>query len=176
MRAIVATGAALAASIGLVACSGARTQDEATGTSVSAVLGNDFTGNYLKIWGVRSPASDPKYPCLNEFEVCLGLDPGGITPAVKDLCPSDDTPSGTWAFKYVVFVDPQCTVALDNFGCVPTAQEWVHPGSNHHDVVCITRNADDTWDLCVMDPVTGAGSEACPPCITSPTEACSPIQ
>lgn len=180
MKKLFASVAALVAATWMVACGGtdpAANLSGEVGANIQAVLGNDFTGNFVRIHGVRSVPTDTKYPCLNEFEVCLGLDPVGATAAIKDLCPSDDTPEGTWAFTYVVFADAACTVPLANFGCIPTMQEWLHPGRNHNDVVCITRNAEKDFDLCVLDPVTGAGSEACPPCIPNPgadSLACNP--
>lgn len=159
---LMAVVAMVALSVGLGGCIAPQ---EELGASVQAVLGNDFTGNFVKIHGVRAPGADRKYPCISEFEVCLGLDPAGATAAIRDLCPSDDTPEGTWSFTYVIYADAACTQTLANLGCVPTMQEWLHPGANDNDVVCITRNAEKSFDFCVMDPVTGAGSEACPPCI-----------
>ncbi|HEU5217076.1 MAG TPA: hypothetical protein VFU23_00355, partial [Gemmatimonadales bacterium] len=143
----------------LASCGPATPTTETTNLTTGgyAVLGNDFSGNYVKIIGLRSVPADGKYPCLNQFEVCLGLDPAGATAAVQDLCPSDDTPEGTWTFSYVLYTDAQCTAALENIGCVPDQGEWLSPGHNYNDVVCLTRNADKSWDFCVMDPVTGAG-------------------
>jgi hypothetical protein len=46
--------------------------------------------------------ANPVYPCINEFEVCAGTDPSGATATVKDLCPSPDTPEGTWSFTFVM--------------------------------------------------------------------------
>jgi hypothetical protein len=132
---------AVALALGLIGCS-ADTSEPIVGALHSGVLGNDFTGNYVRVHAVRSVPADGKNPCLSELEVCLGLDPAGATAAVKDLCPSDDTPEGTWSFTYVVFFDAACTVPLANLGCMPIMQEWLHPGHNHNDVVCITRNAD----------------------------------
>jgi hypothetical protein len=156
----------LIAGAALVSCGTEKTGSD-VGSQVAAVLGNDFTGNYVRVHGVRSVPADGKYPCLNEFEVCLGLDPAGATASVQDLCPSDDTPEGTWSFTYVIFADSACTAPLANLGCIPQMDEWLHPGHNANDVVCITRNADKSFDFCVMDPVTGAGSESCPPCYMS---------
>ncbi|HEU5217074.1 MAG TPA: hypothetical protein VFU23_00345 [Gemmatimonadales bacterium] len=171
MRHLRVMSAALAAA-SLVSCSGGDGSDRTS--AISAVLGNDFTGNYARIHGIRSVPADGKYPCLDEFDVCLGLDPAGATAAIPDLCPSDDTPPGTWSFTYVLYADAQCTTALANLGCMPTQGEWLTPGHNNNDVVCTTRNADKTWDFCVMDPVTGAGSEACPVCVPPDPRTCNP--
>jgi hypothetical protein len=163
MSKLMAMMAVLMIAVGLVGCV-APAPDEA-GASMQALLGNDFTGNYVKVLGNRSVPADGKYPCINQFEVCLGLDPAGATAAIKDLCPSTNTPAGTWAFSYIIYADAQCTEALGNLGCPPTVGEVLNPGHNKNEVTCITRNADKSFDFCVMDPVTGAGSEACPPCI-----------
>ena len=171
---MIAVAGALAISVvWLGSCEGSS-QDY--GTTFQAVLGNDFTGNYAKIHGVRSVMVDAKYPCLNEFEACVSLTADGKTAAIEDLCPSDDTPGGTWNFTYKLYADKDCKDLLGNLGCVPTLREWLHPGRNCNDVVCITRNASKEFDFCVMDPVTGAGSEACPPCIPNGqnNEGCNP--
>lgn len=167
--------ACVALAVGMAGCAGM--EDQKLGSSIQSVLGNDFTGNYVKISGLRSQPADGKYPCLNQFEVCLGLDPEGVTAAIKDLCPSDNTPSGTWMFRYVIYADPACTEKLENLGCEPKEAEWLHPGPNHNDVACITRNASKTFDFCVYDPETGAGSEACRPCVPGEMDfaACNPI-
>lgn len=171
---IVRMTACLALLAGLAGC--VMPEDEGTGAAIQACLGNDFTGNYVKVSGMRSTAADGKYPCLSQFELCLPLDRQGVTSPIKDLCPSDDTPSGTWAFKYVLYADKGCAAPMGNLACAPTDKEWLHQGSNRNDVRCITRNADKTFDFCVLDPVTGAGSEACPPCVSADVDlaTCSP--
>jgi hypothetical protein len=159
--------------VAVSACgSGVAVEDNNLASAVRAMLGNDFTGKYVKVTGTRSPAATPLYPCVSEFEACLGLDATGATASIQDLCPSDNTPEGTWAFKYIVYKDAGCTTAITNFGCMPELGEWLSPGHNHNDVVCITRNSDKSFDLCVVDPVTGAGSEACPPCIPIDGQTC----
>lgn len=157
----------------IAGCGAEQNDNEELGAQISAILGNDFTGNYVRIHGVRSVPADTKYPCLNEFDLCLGLSQEGLTSMVRDLCPSDDTPEGTWEFTYVMFTDATCQTALANLGCIPTINEWLHPGYNHNNVTCITRNADKTFDFCVLDPVTGAGSEACSPCGSGPNATSS---
>lgn len=163
-------------------CSAAGSDDDPYGendlnSSIYNLLGNDFTGNSVRIHGTRSTLADRKYPCVNEFDVCLGTDPNGVTPAVRDLCPSDDTPNGTWSFSFVIYGDTTCTTPLGNLGCMPVTGEWLHPGHNHNEVICLTRNGDKDFDFCVMDPVTGAGSEACPPCLPDqgPDPTCNPV-
>ncbi|MCK6551446.1 hypothetical protein L6R52_36760 [Myxococcota bacterium] len=158
----------IAATLVVAGCGTDQNNNEELGAQISAILGNDFTGNYVRIHGVRNVPADTKYPCLNEFDVCLGMSPEGMTSMVRDLCPSDDTPEGVWTFTYVIYADAACVEPLANLGCIPTMDEWLHPGYNHNDVVCITRNADKGFDFCVLDPVTWAGSEACPPCIPNP--------
>ena len=164
----------VALAAGLAGCVAA--EDSQSGSAIQAMLGNDFTGNYVKIAGMRSQPADGKYPCLSQFELCLALDKDGVTEAIKNLCPSEDTPAGTRSFRYTLYADKGCIEPLGNLGCVPVEKEFLHCGANYDSVTCITRNADKTFDFCVLDPFTGAGSEACPPCVTSeePVVACNP--
>jgi hypothetical protein len=165
-----------AASVAFLGGCGAEDAGDPSNARMFSTLGNDFTGNYVKIKGTRKVPADKKYPCLNSFEVCLSLDPEGITNAVKDLCPSDNTPEGTWNFTYVIYDDNACQRPLANLGCVPDLNEWLHPGQNSNNVTCITRNADKTFNFCVMDPITGAGSDKCPKCssVADSSQLCAP--
>jgi hypothetical protein len=132
-------------------------------------LGNDFTGNYVWIRGTRSVAADGKYPCLSEFQVCVPTDQAGRTLAIQDLCPSTDTPEGTWSFEYYLAADKACAEPLGNLYCEIERGEWLTPGANSNQVRCTTRNAEKTFDFCVYDPVSGAGAGNCLP------ETCQPV-
>jgi hypothetical protein len=170
MARLIANVIAAAAVLG--ACGRGEPLGDVRSSSVQLALGNDFSGKYLRVWGERTPAASSIYPCINAFEVCIPLDGNGATAAVHDLCPSDDTPEGTWSYKGIVYADAACTQPLANFGCLPDEGEWIGPGHNKDDIQCITRNADKSFDLCVIDPVTGSGSAACRSCIPNP--ACAP--
>lgn len=149
----------------LAACNGSG---ESSGESAASVsrrlnLGNNFAGHSAQVIGVRRVPADTVYPCVSEINTCLSMTPDGNTTALKDLCPSDDTPNSTWSFQYVLYADEKCKTPLENLGCLPTMKEWLKPGDNNNDAICITRNAEKDFDFCVMDPDTGAGSAACKP-------------
>lgn len=151
-----------AAAFVIAACGGLTTEDTA---SISTALGRGFTNLSLKVHGVRTAPASSLYPCANELDACVGLDRNGLSRPVINLCPSNDTPNGTWSFKYAVYVDGDCRVLAENLACEPKTEEWLRPGHNSNEVRCITRNADKSFDLCVIDPVTGAQSDLCPkPC------------
>jgi hypothetical protein len=161
--------AAIAAVVGITACGtgsgdAARTANPNL-ASYSLVdngdLGNDFTGNFVWIRGTRSVAADGKYPCLSEFQACVPTDQAGKTLAIQDLCPSTDTPEGTWSFEYYLAADKACAEPLGNLYCEIERGEWLQPGANSNQVRCTTRNAEKTFDFCVYDPVTGAGLGQC---------------
>jgi 6-phosphogluconolactonase (cycloisomerase 2 family) len=137
-------------------------QVPARGASLNADLGNDFSGNYLWVHGVRSQAADAKYPCLNEVTACLALDASGQSEALFDLCPSIDTPEGTWRFEYALYTD-ECRTPLANVRCVVEEGEQLAPGENHDLVECLTDNAVKDFRVCLYDPATGAGFGACNP-------------
>jgi hypothetical protein len=162
--------AALAATLGITACSTgsgdaapAQNPNLASYSLTNSDLGNDFTGNFVWIRGTRSVAADGKYPCLSEFQVCVPTDAAGRTMAIQDLCPSTDTPEGTWTFEYYLAADEACAEPLGNLYCEIQRGEVLRPGSNTDQVRCTTRNADKTFDICVYDPVTGAGAGNCLP-------------
>jgi hypothetical protein len=161
------SAALLVAALVLGACSGgsgdaAPAADPSLASySLSADLGNDFTGNHAWIRGTRSVAADGKYPCLSEFQVCVPLDQAGRTDAVQDLCPSTDTPEGTWTFEFYLASDEACAAPLGNLYCEIQRGEWLQPGSNANQVRCTTQNAEKTFEFCVYDPATGAGLGQC---------------
>ena len=158
---VVATS--LASLFLLGACQGTaeRAADQASsGASLNADLGNDFSGNYLWVHGTRSVAVDAKYPCLNEVTACLALDASGKSEALMDLCPSIDTPEGTWTFEYALYAD-KCGTPLANVACVIAEGATLAPGANHNQVQCLTTNAQTDFQVCLYDPVTKAGFGHC---------------
>ncbi len=152
----------------LAACGGksTSTSDGRLGTASYAftahdLLGNDFRGNYAWIHGYRSAVVDAKYPCLNEFTDCRALDQQGVTLAVEDLCPTVDTPAGTWTFEFYLSTDAECRQPMPNLVCAIVPAEELKRGANHNEVPCTTDNASKDFDFCIYDPVTGAGSGRC---------------
>lgn len=156
---------ALAAALLLGACGGDLAPRAGGTATVEAALGGDFSGNFVKIKGVRSVPADGKYPCSSSFEACLSLDASGSTAPVRNLCPSVDDPAGTWRFEFVLYADKACANQLANLTCAPNPNETLAPGKNVNAAECYTRNADKAFDLCVVDPITGAGRENCPPAL-----------
>ncbi len=152
--------------VAAVGCSGNTAPgatDETAAFALKTGLGNDFAGNYIQVHGRRGPAADGKYPCLNEFTACLPLSAAGETPVVEDLCPSVDTPAGSWTFNYGLFTDAACATPLANIMCHDSLPESLEPGrnSNRNPVFCTTDNAGKSFDVCLYDPATGAGKDAC---------------
>ena len=136
-------------------------QGQSRSATLNANLGNDFSGNYLWVHGTRSQPVDAKYPCLNEVTACLALDALGRSEALTDLCPSVDTPEGTWRFEYALYTDKGCSQVLANVNCLITGDEALSPGENHNLVECLTDNAWKDFYVCVYDPTTGAGIGYC---------------
>ncbi len=156
----------MASLLWLGACTGTGepTSDQTSrGASLDAELGNDFSGNYLWVHGLRSVASDAKYPCLNEVTACLALDKFGKSEALADLCPSIDTPEGTWTFEHGLYLDKDCTQPLANLKCIVNQGATLAPGHNRNPVECLTDNALTDFKVCIYDPVTKAGFGSCNP-------------
>ncbi len=156
----------MASLLWLGACTGTGepTSDQTSrGASLDAELGNDFSGNYLWVHGLRSVASDAKYPCLNEVTACLALDKVGKSEALADLCPSIDTPEGTWTFEHGLFADKDCTQPLANLKCIVNQGATLAPGHNRNPVECLTDNALNDFKVCIYDPATKAGFGSCNP-------------
>lgn len=161
---------ALAMIVGITvsACRGSATNTE-QGTprtaSYAVILGNDFTGNSLRVTGDRSVATDAEYPCLDAVDICVSLNADGTSQgAIHDLCPSDDTPEGTWSFGFRMYANADCTGdEMANIECNPVTGEYLPWGETTvNAVVCETHNADKSFDVCVYDPATGAGSDCLP--------------
>lgn len=168
MQRIVAIAAAAAMMVLFTACGTGESAPDVEARSGTASylvdnsgLGNDFTGNYLWVQGQRSVAADGKYPCLNQFEACLPLDAAGRSIPIQDLCPSNNTPTGTWSFNYALYADADCAVPLQNLYCEVDKGETLQPGPNSNSIACLTYNASKDFDVCVYDPVTGAGLGNC---------------
>jgi len=161
----IAMAAMSAAALVLSAC-GSSPPDAATPGSNEvasfALVSGDFTGNSIWIHGTRSVASDGKYPCLNEFEVCVPLDGSGKTAPVQDLCPSMNTPQGSWTFEYFLATEATCAAPMPNLYCAIASGETLKPGPNSKHVNCQTHNAGTDFDVCIYDPATGARGNCCP--------------
>lgn len=134
--------------------------------SVFSPLAYDtFQGNWIQIQGHRDGLADPKYPCANEFRVCVPLDAGGSAPPIHDLCPTVNSPvdgaagtgTGMWSFTYRLFTDSGCITAMPNLLCPDTVGEALSPGATVTNTVrCLTSNAAKDVNMCITDPVTGA--------------------
>jgi hypothetical protein len=139
----------IAAFVALVGC-GSSEKEAAAHGAYAADMGSalsSFGGSYISIHGYRSVPADPKYTCVNEFQACLAMDRDGKTPAVETLCPSANTPQGTWSFEYQLWTDPYCSVPMQNVACAKHEGEWLDPGKNTNRVECGEQTADKDFDV-----------------------------
>ena len=166
MRGLGTAAASLVSAMWLGACGAAGDRaapDEASPrtASLGVGVGDDFGGIYLWVHGTRSTAVDGRYPCLSEVVACLPLDASGKSAPLVDLCPSADTPEGTWDFDFALYTDPDCSAAVENVGCAVARGRTLGPGANPAGVVCVTGNARKDFTVCLYDPETKAGYGNC---------------
>lgn len=149
--------------VGLAGCGGGGGGGgEASTATLQASLGNDFGGMSVRVRGTRATPAVGTYSCLSEFDVCLPLAPSGVTQPIADLCPTVDTPVADWSFTYTLYVGKHCVSELANASCASQPATALARGDNVSAVECQTRNDQQTVDLCMVDPMTGAGRENCP--------------
>ena len=159
--------ASLASALWLAGCEGAIEGRSGAGqagshaASVGANLGEGFSGRYLWVHGKRSTPVDGRYPCLAEVTACLALDASGRSAALGDLCPSSDTPAGTWDFDFALYTDGACTQPFEGVACVVARGERLSAGQNPSTVLCISSDAEKDFTVCLYDPVTKAGHGNC---------------
>jgi len=135
---------------------------EAVTASAALAVSPDYSGFYLQVHGKRAPAASSVYPCDSEFTKCMALDSTGNTPFVTGLCPSDDYPAGDWAFDFRFFSTAGCADELATISCQPIPGHHLSKGQNTNWVECWTTNGSKSFEVCVVDPDTGAGRENCP--------------
>jgi len=135
---------------------------EAVTASAAVGVSPDYGGFFVKVHGQRTPAASTVYPCDSSFDECLALDSSGNTPYVTGLCPSDDHPAGDWAFDFGFYADANCDNEVATISCQPIPGHHLSKGQQTNWVECWTTNGSKNFDVCVVDPDTGAGRENCP--------------
>lgn len=155
-------------------------------SSVDFALAADanFANHSVKICGQRAVPADPIYPCDSGYPVptchCFAFDADGTLAGdafFDELCPSTNSPVGSWTFEYFIWSQPNCEYgggvllsappatqgAYDyNLVCYDAANVYSHedpnlstealmPGDNSNDIICLTRDADKEWtfDVCL---------------------------
>lgn len=146
-------------------------KDGATSKVAFALSGGDFTGNSIRICGVRAESADGKYRCNSTVSVpaddggtvcpCFEfasdgavLDPDGL---LSGLCPSSDIPTADWTFTYEIWSATECggvqlNDGTNNLTCFDAqdlltqanpnqSTETLAIGTNTNQVLCITDNA-----------------------------------
>lgn len=82
----------------------------------------------------------------------------------ENLCPSNNVEEAKWLFEFTIFSDKNCYgdplngYEDNNFACFASddiskqdypnaALEWLEPGKNKNEVICITKNAEKEFDF-----------------------------
>lgn len=103
---------------------------------------------------------------------CFDLDSQGIPRTARGdslqfsgLCPSDNVPEGPWIFGYELWTESGCAGEMlnapdnpNNFRCfdiedlvagehVNQSVEWLSTGSNHNQILCLSRNSTKDWEF-----------------------------
>jgi hypothetical protein len=104
-------------------------------------------------------------PCFDFAADGTLIDPTSRRPVeVNHLCPSNDVPAGGWTFDYTIYTAGSChgevlNTPENNFVCYDTRDLLLldHPnqsfnerlaeGDNANHIVCLTRNANKTFDF-----------------------------
>ncbi|WP_373048655.1 hypothetical protein [Vulgatibacter sp.] len=165
--------------------SGSGPEDVASAEFAIVADGPNFTGNFVKIGGKRKEYADGKYACLSKLEEdCYKFDKdGGLVDSwgkkikFDDLCPSANVPAAKWEFWYTIHTDSYCrsepindAYNKNNLVCYDSKDvakqdpylanksvEWLEKGKNKNKIVCLTKNAEKTFEFDVCEDVTPYG-------------------
>ncbi|MBX3211258.1 MAG: hypothetical protein KF850_04435 [Labilithrix sp.] len=131
--------------------------------AIGVALGSDFSGNSVRITGVRTPPAGGAHRCVSDIVTCLNFNDDNTTEAIVGLCPSEDDPSGTWTFTYEIFAGLDCAPPqLADLECAATIDEVLPAGvlSTNY-VLCSSDTSGVGFRFTCAD-----GSVCIPPTVT----------
>lgn len=175
----MATIAALSACHTATSVDGTSTDETMAHAALALSVPPDYSGVTVLIQGIRTPAANGLYGCRSAVTGCFSLDADGYAtslpdgaPGFDELCPTRDVPVGDWTFSYTIYSGPDCTGTVLNDGthnlvCYDindiaarlhpnqTFQEPLGPGENENRILCLTVDAEKTFNLNVCEVLDG---------------------